>query len=234
MVSNGRTSTWRRGHCKSRGKSRKQPLGVPLAQRRAHLPGQRPPQAPRSAEAGGVTPGPVPRPAPHLRDAGAPERRGYQDRLRDAGPLLRRVHPGYLRPRHHPGPAAGGGHHGSGPGGSHLKTGKQRGARARENRARAELLPKSRTKSFDPWRQHAVGVFACGDVAVVFVRSGRGCSIPSSGQRSPWPPRKMSSPASRPPVRPSCARRSSPGARCPSSFPGATWTGAVPGSPPAG
>ena len=28
-----------------------------------------------------------------------------------------------------------------------------------------ELLPKSRTNSFDPWRQHAVGVFACGDVA---------------------------------------------------------------------
>lgn len=32
------------------------------------------------------------------------------------------------------------------------------------------VLPKSRTNSFDPWRQHAVGVFACGDVTVVFIR----------------------------------------------------------------
>ena len=35
---------------------------------------------------------------------------------------------------------------------------------------RDEVLPKSRTNSFDPWRQHAVGVFACGDVTVVFIR----------------------------------------------------------------
>ena len=34
----------------------------------------------------------------------------------------------------------------------------------------AKVLPKSRTNSFDPWRQHAVGVFACGDVTVVFIR----------------------------------------------------------------
>ena len=33
-----------------------------------------------------------------------------------------------------------------------------------------KVLPKSRTNSFDPWRQHAVGVFACGDVTVVFIR----------------------------------------------------------------
>ena len=35
---------------------------------------------------------------------------------------------------------------------------------------RYKVLPKSRTNSFDPWRQHAVGVFACGDVTVVFIR----------------------------------------------------------------
>ena len=36
--------------------------------------------------------------------------------------------------------------------------------------SRVKVLPKSRTNSFDPWRQHAVGVFACGDVTVVFIR----------------------------------------------------------------
>ena len=64
MASNGRTSTWRRGHCKSRGKSGQQPLGIPLSKRRPDLAGQRPPQAPRGAEAGRAAPGPVPRPAP--------------------------------------------------------------------------------------------------------------------------------------------------------------------------
>ena len=125
-------------------KSREQPMGLSLAKRRPHFPGQRPPQAPQGAEADRTAPGPVPRPPAHLRDPGAPERGGHQDGLGNAGSLLGGIHPGYLCPRDHPGPAAGGGHHGSGPGWGHLKTrkarqqtGKRRGARARKNRARA-------------------------------------------------------------------------------------------------
>ena len=51
----------------------------------------------------------------HLRHPSPAKRGRRKDRLRDAGPLQRWVHPGHLRPCDHLGPAAGGGGHGTRP-----------------------------------------------------------------------------------------------------------------------
>ena len=52
------------------------------------------------------------RSAAHLRNPGPAEWSGRENRLRHAGALQRRVHPGHLRPRDYLGPAAGSGGHG--------------------------------------------------------------------------------------------------------------------------
>ena len=96
-------------------KSRQQPLGIPLAYRRPDLTGQRPPHAPPGLEAGGIAASQVPRSPSYLRRSGPSKRGGHQDGVRDAGTLLCRVHPGYLRPRHHSGPEGGGKNYGKGP-----------------------------------------------------------------------------------------------------------------------
>lgn len=51
----------------------------------------------------------------YVRNCGSAKRSGYQDGLRDAGPLQRRVYAGHLRPRYHPGTASGGEYHGEYP-----------------------------------------------------------------------------------------------------------------------
>ena len=56
----------------------------------------------------GTAQGPVPRPAAHVRHLGFAKRGGRKNSLRDAGALLRRVHPGHLRPCDHRRSAAGG------------------------------------------------------------------------------------------------------------------------------
>ena len=80
---------------------RQQPIRISIPHGWPNLPGQCPPYAPPSAETGRATKSPFPRPAPHLRHVSPPERRRYQDRLRDAGPLLGGIHPRYLRPCYH-------------------------------------------------------------------------------------------------------------------------------------
>ena len=57
----------------------------------------------------------VPRSASHLCHPGPPERGGRENGVRDAGALLRGVHPGHLRPRDHGLPAPGGKNHGQRP-----------------------------------------------------------------------------------------------------------------------
>ena len=61
---------------------------------------QRVAYAPSGAEAGRTAQGAVPRFTTHLRYPGAAKRGGCENRVRDAGPLLRRVYPGHLRPYH--------------------------------------------------------------------------------------------------------------------------------------
>ena len=51
----------------------------------------------------------------HLRHSGSAKRSGCENRVRNAGPLQCRVHPGHLHPCDHLGPAAGGGGHGTRP-----------------------------------------------------------------------------------------------------------------------
>ena len=51
----------------------------------------------------------------HLRNPGPAKRSGCENRLRHAGPLQCRVHPGHLRPCDYLGPAAGGGSDGTRP-----------------------------------------------------------------------------------------------------------------------
>ena len=67
----------------------------------------------KSGEAGRTAKGQVPRFEAHFRNPGPAKRSGCENRLRHAGPLPRRVHPGHLRPCDHLGPAAGGGGHGT-------------------------------------------------------------------------------------------------------------------------
>ena len=76
-------------------------MGIPIAKRRPHVPGQRPAHAPAGAETGGAAPHPLSRPPPHLRDHGAAKRRGRENGQQYARTLLRRLHAGHLRPRHH-------------------------------------------------------------------------------------------------------------------------------------
>ncbi len=51
----------------------------------------------------------------YVRHGGLAERRGHQNRERDAGPLQRGVYAGHLCLRHHGGTASGGEHHGQYP-----------------------------------------------------------------------------------------------------------------------
>ena len=76
-------------------------MGVPVTNRRPHVPGQRPAYAPAGAETGRAAPHPIPRSPPHLRDDGAPERRGRENGQQYARSLLRGLYAGHLRPRHH-------------------------------------------------------------------------------------------------------------------------------------
>lgn len=69
--------------------------------RRPHIPGQRPAHAPEGAETGRSGENPLPQSPTHLLSLGPSERRGHQNAILHAGPLLRRVHPGHLRPCHH-------------------------------------------------------------------------------------------------------------------------------------
>ena len=85
------------------GEAAQQQLCISRPHRRADCPGQRAPYAPPSAGSGRTAGDSFPRPSPYLRHAGTPERRGCENRVWDAGPLLGRVHTGHLRPRHHSG-----------------------------------------------------------------------------------------------------------------------------------
>ena len=76
-------------------------MGIPVPRRRPHVPGQRPAHAPAGAETGGAAPHPIPRPPAYIRNDGAPEWRGRQDRQQYAGSLLGRLHTGHLRPCDH-------------------------------------------------------------------------------------------------------------------------------------
>ena len=87
-------------------------MGVSVPQWRADLPGQRAAYAPSGAETGRIAQGTVPRLAPHLRHPGPAKRGGRENGVRDAGPLLRRLHSRYLRPYHQRSPKAGGADHG--------------------------------------------------------------------------------------------------------------------------
>ncbi len=62
-----------------------QQVCVSLAYWRPHVAGQRSAYAPPGAEAGRSAQGAVPRPPPHLRHPGPPERRGRENRQRNAG-----------------------------------------------------------------------------------------------------------------------------------------------------
>ena len=92
-------------------------MGIPFPQWRAHLPGQRVAYAPSGAETGRTAQGAVSRLAPHLRHPGPTKRGGCENGVRDAGPLLRRVYPGHLRPHHQCCPEAGGANDGERAGG---------------------------------------------------------------------------------------------------------------------
>ena len=80
-------------------------MGIPIAHRRPHVPGQRPAHAPAGAETGWAAPHPIPRSPSHLRDDGAPEWRGRENGVLHAGALFRGLHAGHLRPRHNGRPA---------------------------------------------------------------------------------------------------------------------------------
>ena len=81
--------------------SMKKQLCIPLSKWRPYLAGQRAPHAAPRAETRGSSRPPLPRSAPHLCHACTAKRRGYQNRLRYAGALLRRLHARHLCPRHH-------------------------------------------------------------------------------------------------------------------------------------
>ena len=72
-----------------------------LADRRSNLPRQRPAHAPEGTEAGWTGENPLPRTQAHLLSPGPPEWGRHQNSILHAGPLLRRLHSGHLRPRHH-------------------------------------------------------------------------------------------------------------------------------------
>ena len=90
-------------------------MGVPVTNRRPHVPGQRIAHAPAGAETGRAAPHPIPRSPPYLRDDGAPERRGRENGVLDAGPLLGGFYAGHLRPRYHRRTAQGGANDGEHP-----------------------------------------------------------------------------------------------------------------------
>ena len=74
---------------------------VSLSDRRIHLPGQRPAHAPKGAETGRTGENPLSRTQAYILCPSTPERGRHQNLICHAGPLLRGVHPGHLRPRHH-------------------------------------------------------------------------------------------------------------------------------------
>ena len=76
-------------------------MGIPIAHRRPHVPGQRVAHAAPSPKAGRVAEGAFSRPASHLRNAGTAKRCGRQDRQQYARALLRGLYAGHLRPCHH-------------------------------------------------------------------------------------------------------------------------------------
>ena len=90
-------------------------MGVPVTNRRPHVPGQRPAHAPAGAETGCAAPHQIPRSPSHLRDHGPAKRRGRQDRQQYARPLLGGFYAGHLRPRYHRRAAQGGANYGQYP-----------------------------------------------------------------------------------------------------------------------
>ena len=76
-------------------------MGIPIAHRRPHVPGQRPAYAAKSAETGRAATDTLSRSPSHLRDDGAPERRGRENGVLDAGSLLGGLYAGHLRPCDH-------------------------------------------------------------------------------------------------------------------------------------
>ena len=90
-------------------------MGVPVTNRRPHVAGQRAAHAPAGSETGRAAPHPIPRPPPHLRDHGPAKRRGRENGVLDAGPLLGGFYAGHLRPRYHRRAAQGGANDGEHP-----------------------------------------------------------------------------------------------------------------------
>ena len=76
-------------------------MGVPVTHRRPYVPGQCPAYAPAGAETGRAATDTIPRPAPYLRNDGPAKRRGRENGVINARPLLGGLHTGHLRPRHH-------------------------------------------------------------------------------------------------------------------------------------
>ena len=95
--------------------SRKQRVGISVTNRRAHVPGQRTAYAAKSSETRGAAPHPFPRLPPHLRNHGAPKRRGRENGQQYAGSLLGGLYAGHLRPCHHGRAAQSGADHGEYP-----------------------------------------------------------------------------------------------------------------------
>ena len=90
-------------------------MGIPIAKRRPYVTGQRVAYAPAGAETGGAATDTIPRSPPHLRDHGPAKRRGRENGVLDAGPLLGGLHAGHLRPRHHRCPTQSGANNGQYP-----------------------------------------------------------------------------------------------------------------------
>ena len=74
-----------------------QRMGIPIAHRRPHVPGQRAAHAAPRPEAGRAAKGAFSRPAPHFRNAGTAKRSGHQNRVWHAGAFFSRLHAGHLR-----------------------------------------------------------------------------------------------------------------------------------------
>ena len=90
-------------------------MGVPVTHRRPHVTRQRPAHAPAGAETGRAAPHPIPRSPPYLRDDGPAKRRGRENGVLDAGPLLGGFYAGHLRPCDHRRTAQGGANDGEHP-----------------------------------------------------------------------------------------------------------------------
>ena len=105
----------RRQVARINGKVQEMPLKTKNAHRRPHLAGQCAEYAAQGTAAGRTAAPSVPRSQTYVRDLGPAERRGHQNRLRDAGPLLCGLYAGHLCPCHNSRAERGGKYYGEYP-----------------------------------------------------------------------------------------------------------------------